>query len=109
MEKRFSCTVTLYIENAFNSIYWSQIKQLLSKYRLPYMLSRILKNFLKDRTVLLTSGNTRMSNQGVQQGSSSGPALWLFIIIELLEETSNRFGAYDEIKIQVNADDIVVM
>ncbi|GBM24429.1 hypothetical protein AVEN_76158-1 [Araneus ventricosus] len=64
---KVTCMVSVDIENAFNSVRWSNIKQLLEKYKVSRYLGRILDNFLKDKSVLLTGGTRWLYKQGVPQ------------------------------------------
>ncbi|GBM79596.1 hypothetical protein AVEN_11404-1 [Araneus ventricosus] len=89
--------------------YWNHVKQLLVKNRIPPKISRILQNFLTDRMVLLTKGDTWEYNQRVLQSSSSGPALWLLVINKVLVEASKKFAKCEDIKIQAYSDDIAIL
>ncbi|GBM27544.1 hypothetical protein AVEN_257856-1 [Araneus ventricosus] len=53
---KIMCIVSLDIENAFNSIKWSQIKQLLIKYKIPKLLGSLIKSFLSNRYVKISIG-----------------------------------------------------
>ncbi|GBN46366.1 RNA-directed DNA polymerase from mobile element jockey, partial [Araneus ventricosus] len=102
---RVTCMVSLDIENAFNSMRWSNIKQLLEKYKVPRYLGRLLNDFLKDRSVLLTDGTRRIYNQGVPQGSCLEPIMWLLVANKLL----NDFEFDENHRIQAFADDIIIL
>lgn len=43
--------ISLDIENAFNSIPWSEIRKMLKRKRVPNYLIRILNSYFKDRHV----------------------------------------------------------
>ncbi|GBN23156.1 hypothetical protein AVEN_214967-1 [Araneus ventricosus] len=102
---KVTCMVSIDLENAFNSVRWSNIKQLLEKYKVPRYLGRLLEDFFKDRSVLLTDGARRICNQAVPQGSCLGPIMWLLVANELL----NAFEFDGNHRIYAFADGIIVL
>ncbi|GBL83166.1 RNA-directed DNA polymerase from mobile element jockey [Araneus ventricosus] len=103
-QKKVSCLISLDIQNAFNSVSWGQIKQLLSQFKVPPKIGKLIDNFLQDRSVLLENGKNWEYNMGVPQGSSCGPMLWLLVINGVFNMRNIENDAY----IQAYADDIVV-
>ncbi|GBL83721.1 hypothetical protein AVEN_132633-1 [Araneus ventricosus] len=93
------------VQNAFNSVSWGQIKQLLRQFRVPSKIGKLIDNFLQDRSVLLEDGKIWEYNIGVPRGSSCGPVLCLLEINEVLNMRNIENDAY----IQAQVDDIVVM
>lgn len=71
---------TIDVKNAFNSARWdNMLSALEDKFQVPGYLCRILRNYLKDRTLLCeTSNGTRRVKitAGAAQGSILGPDLW---------------------------------
>ena len=72
--------VTLDVKNAFNSARWVDILEALERqFRVPEYLMRVLRSYLKDRTLLYDTRDGRRSvavTSGVAQGSILGPDLW---------------------------------
>ncbi|GBL80329.1 hypothetical protein AVEN_92244-1 [Araneus ventricosus] len=97
-ENKISCMVSFDIQNAFNSIKWTDIKKQLVAYKVPRKLERLLDSFLSD-------GSTWKYNIGVPQGSCAGPVLWLLIINEVLNQDNNNENVY----LQAYADDIALL
>lgn len=76
----------------------------MDKYRVPFKLSRIIADYLKNRKIKLNDTHYLEFNIGVPQGSSLGPTLWLLIMNELLVNNKNK----DYLMIAY-ADDIAVL
>ena len=73
--------VSLDIANAFNSIQWDVIHTSLIRHRLPVYIREIIKDYLRDRTIIYNTGNhlplaKRTMERGIPQGSVLGPLLW---------------------------------
>lgn len=72
--------VSLDISNAFNSLPWQRIREVLLHHRLPGYIRRILDSYLSDRWLCYRNkeGATRRLEvtRGVPQGSVLGPLLW---------------------------------
>ncbi|GBM15699.1 RNA-directed DNA polymerase from mobile element jockey [Araneus ventricosus] len=104
-EKQVTCKISLDIKNAFNSIKWADLINLLKKYRTPSKLLKVFNSFLKDRTVILNNGDRWNYNIGVPQGSSSGPILWLLVANEVLE----LFSEQENLLVHAFADDFIIL
>lgn len=100
-ENKITAMIVLDIKGAFDSVRWDDLRQCLADIELPEYLKRIIVDFINDRTAICEEYNTSYS-RGVPQGSSLGPKLWLLIINEILEETT-------EYTVQAFADDICVL
>ncbi|GBN08430.1 Retrovirus-related Pol polyprotein from type-1 retrotransposable element R1 [Araneus ventricosus] len=81
-ENLVTCLISLDIKNAFNSIRWKDIINLLKLYKISGKLLKLFRSFLNDRTVFLEDGSKWNYNIGVPQGSSCGPILWLIVANE---------------------------
>ncbi|KAM3960856.1 putative 115 kDa protein in type-1 retrotransposable element R1DM [Aphomia sociella] len=72
--------VSLDIENAFNTLPWSTIKEALKYHRVPPYLQRIIGDYLRDRAVIYEGQDGELHRKemtrGVPQGSVLGPILW---------------------------------
>lgn len=73
-------TVSLDISNAFNTLPWRRIKETLEYHRIPIYIQKVIKDYLKDRTIEYKGrygkDYVRNMNRGVPQGSVLGPLLW---------------------------------
>ncbi|GBO11477.1 Putative protein in type-1 retrotransposable element R1DM [Araneus ventricosus] len=97
--------ISLDIKNAFNSIKWADLINLLQKYNTPSKLVKIFDSFLKERSVILNNGDRWNYNIGVPQGSSCGPILWLLVANEALD----MFLEQENFLVQAFADDFVIL
>lgn len=81
--------ISVDIENAFNSIPWSEIRKMLRRKRVPMYLIKILNNYFKNRYIEYTTMDgsvTRMEVQrGVPQGSVLGPLIWIMVYDKVLK------------------------
>lgn len=72
--------VSLDINNAFNSLKWSEIRKALREKEFPAYIRRIIGNYLSNRTVEFSINNGKTMRKamtaGVPQGSVLGPVLW---------------------------------
>lgn len=99
-----SVMISLDIENAFNSIPWIKIREVLKRKRMPLYLIRLLNDYFKDRYVeyKVRNGSTkRMEVQrGVPQGSVLGPLIWILVYDRVLcgekEEGCEVIGYADD-------------
>ncbi|GBM70354.1 Putative protein in type-1 retrotransposable element R1DM [Araneus ventricosus] len=104
-EKQVTCMISLDIKNAFNSIKWADLINLLKKYSTPSKLLKVFNSFLKDRTVILNNGDRWSYNIGDPQESSCGPILWLLVANEALE----LFSEQENLLVQAFADDFIIL
>lgn len=102
------CTaVSLDIQSAFNRAWWPAILHRLTNIGCPANIFNLIKDYLKDRTVLLNYAGASASKdmqRGCVQGSACGPALWNLILDELLE-TKLPAGC----RLQAYADDVLLI
>ncbi|GBO24283.1 Putative protein in type-1 retrotransposable element R1DM [Araneus ventricosus] len=56
-EKLITCMISLDIKNAFNSIRWEDIINLLKMYEIPGKLLKLFRSFLNNRSVILEDGS----------------------------------------------------
>ena len=87
--RRIVLLATLDIRNAFNSVKWDDIIAALeNRFSVPEYLMRIIRSYLKDRTLIYkTSEGTRRRQvtSGAAQGSILGPDLWNASYDQILE------------------------
>lgn len=71
------CTmVSLDVENAFYSVSWVRIEEVLVVKLVPPYLIRILRSYLSNRTLFYGEAKHREVTSGVPQGLVLGPLLW---------------------------------
>lgn len=100
--------VGLDILNAFNSLQWADICDVLKRKNFPIYLQRIIYNYLENRNIMYTNMDgeqmTRNMETGVPQGSVLGPLLWNITFDQVLRgrmEKGCRLLAY--------ADDTLIL
>lgn len=79
-EGRFVMAVSLNVKNAFNSIEWMEINRAIKKKGFPRYLREIIKDYLRDRSIVWIGNDGRKHHKkigrGVPQGTILGPLLW---------------------------------
>ena len=106
-KKAFTGAVFLDIASAFDAAWHPAIVKALINKSGPNYLTRIIDNFLKDRTVILKSGLLKQSHTallGCPQGGVLSPFLWNVLIDQIIRE-SFPFPQ----KVVAYADDIVLL
>ncbi|KFM65430.1 Hypothetical protein in type-1 retrotransposable element R1DM, partial [Stegodyphus mimosarum] len=99
--------VFLDIKGAFDHAWWPGILVFLRKAGIPCNIFRLIKDFLHDRSALLSLGHvssSRILERGCPQGSVSGPLLWNLIMNDLL----NRLSYCPSCKTIAFADDLLI-
>jgi hypothetical protein len=79
--------VSLDVMNAFNSIPWARIVEVLRYYEVPAYLARVIEAYLSDRWAVYTNRDgevKRPVERGVLQGSVLGPILWITVYNRVL-------------------------
>lgn len=105
--KDIVAVVSLDIRGAFDNAWWPSIIAQLNIKGIDPEVVRILCNYLKDRTVIMTyAGVTleRTTDRGCVQGSTCGPVLWDIQIDPVLRTVDAA-----EVHVQAFADDILVI
>lgn len=109
----FVVAISLDIENAFNSLPWTTIKQALKDKRVPDFLRRIIDSYLYNRSILYPTKEgleSRIIQSGVPQGSVLGPLLWNIgydsVLHKPLEEHSCLTCYADDTLLLTAAEDI---
>ncbi|XP_011860276.1 PREDICTED: uncharacterized protein LOC105557606 [Vollenhovia emeryi] len=105
--------VSLDIKNAFNSVLWKAIKDMLKRKKIPKYIRRIIRAYLSDRSITYTDnqGSTaqRAVEAGVPQGSILGPILWNLtydlILKQRLPPEYKTFGFADDTMVVAEGDD----
>lgn len=81
--------ISLDIENAFNSIPWNQIRNMMKRKRLPSYLVRILNSYFNNRSVEYLTAEKLIEKidvqRGVPQGSVLGPLIWNLVYDRVLK------------------------
>lgn len=98
---------TLDVRNAFNSVRWSDILRALRRFGIPPYLTRVVKDYLRNRRITYDTKEGRTNRRitaGVAQGSILGPDFWNAVYDGLLrlEMPRNAF-------LIAYADDIAVV
>lgn len=78
--KKIVIGISLDINNAFNSLKWSQIRKALRDKEIPSYIRRIIDSYLSDRSIEYPSNDgctiRKIITAGAPQGSVLGPTLW---------------------------------
>lgn len=86
--------VGLDISNAFNSLQWADICDVLKSRKFPIYLQRVIYNYLENRNIIYTNMDgeqmTRNMDTGVPQGSVLGPLLWNITFDQVLRGTMEK-------------------
>ncbi|XP_067118869.1 uncharacterized protein [Centruroides vittatus] len=111
-ENKHSLMVTIDFKGAFDHAWWPAILTDLKNNKCPTNIYRLTASYLKDRSILVETGNNtyiqKGINRGCPQGSKSGPYLWNILYNNLLRLTDNLSTDY-EVHIQGYADDTVLL
>lgn len=100
-KNEISLIITLDIKGAFNNANWRRIAEKIYELNIPKYLKNCLLSFITNRMVNCEHYH-KDYNQGVPQGSSLGPKLWLILMNEILIKDYNH-------TVQAFADDICLM
>ena len=76
--------VALDVKNAFNTASWEVILKRLKEMAISPHLANCISQYLEDRKILLSNGETVDMTCGVPQGSVLGPTLWNVLYDEVL-------------------------
>ncbi|GBM33688.1 hypothetical protein AVEN_54819-1 [Araneus ventricosus] len=81
LENKITCMISLDIDNAFNSVRWSDIISILKKSGLPGKLTKaiVFRQIERLTCMINPNGNAKNTFVAVPQCSSVGPAIWSMI------------------------------
>lgn len=106
--RKLTLLAILDVKNAFNSARWSDMLNALERrFKLPVYLMSVMKNYLKDRTLLYDTDQgqrTKALSGGAAQGSILGPYLWNVTYDDLLRLEMPR-----DTELVAYADDVGVL
>lgn len=107
-EGRFCMACSLDVKNAFNSLTWTSIHEMMRRRNFPCYLKKLMKSYLSDRRLIWIGrdGEKREHDVecGVPQGSILGPLLWGLVYEEITE-----MELIEDVRIVCYADDTLVM
>lgn len=83
--------VAVDIKNAYHSTNWGHLINSLTNIGLTTYLTNSIKNYLKDRNVVVTKWRVIRTSAGVPRGSLLGPNLWNILYNEFLN-IKYRYG-----------------
>ncbi|XP_023235501.1 uncharacterized protein LOC111634899 [Centruroides sculpturatus] len=84
---KYCCGISLDITGAFDHAWWPLVLLSLREARVPQNLYYVVKDYLKERTVIYNSHGVYVSkrlNRGCPQGSNSGPLFWNLVFDHFL-------------------------
>ena len=105
--------ISLDVRGAFGSAWWPAILQRLRDIKCPRNLYHLVKDYLKERKVVMTMNNTRVEKaitRGCPQGAPSGPGLWNIqydTVLNLQYKKHTRVIAFaDDLLVMIRAESI---
>lgn len=104
--KKYGIIISLDIRNAFNTVKWNNIFEMLKRRQFPEHLQMLIQNFFRNRNIIYKAAdnNTKLDmQQGVPQGSILSPILWNLLYDELL-----KLNFPEGVNVIAYADDILI-